>query len=94
MAEPMGLRIARQSTISRPTRTRGTSMESADDGASYGLCMCSGQKCDFLRRYGVHFTSFDSSSLLLHTLFKSIMDHRGYEPKYKQANMRHVSEKA
>eukprot|EP00978_Attheya_sp_CCMP212_P020430 scaffold58467_cov29-Attheya_sp.AAC.1 len=60
MAEHTALRIARQSTISRPTRTRGTSTsESADDGASNGLCMCSaGQKCAFLRRYGVHFTSF------------------------------------
>eukprot|EP00978_Attheya_sp_CCMP212_P034635 scaffold146163_cov62-Attheya_sp.AAC.1 len=37
MAEHTALRIARQSTISRPTRTRSTSMESADDGASNAL---------------------------------------------------------
>eukprot|EP00978_Attheya_sp_CCMP212_P035156 scaffold151290_cov33-Attheya_sp.AAC.1 len=51
MAEHMALCIARQSTVSRPTRTRRTSMESTDDGASNGLCICSGQKCAFLRRY-------------------------------------------
>eukprot|EP00978_Attheya_sp_CCMP212_P032238 scaffold124869_cov38-Attheya_sp.AAC.1 len=34
MAEHTALCIAQQSTISRPTRTRGTSKESADDGAS------------------------------------------------------------
>eukprot|EP00978_Attheya_sp_CCMP212_P023318 scaffold71177_cov52-Attheya_sp.AAC.1 len=39
MAEPTGtaLRITRQSTTSRPTRTHGTSMESSDNGASNGL---------------------------------------------------------
>eukprot|EP00978_Attheya_sp_CCMP212_P049611 scaffold687874_cov67-Attheya_sp.AAC.1 len=36
MAEPTGASIAQQSIISRPTRTRGTYIESADDGASKG----------------------------------------------------------
>jgi hypothetical protein len=42
-----------------------------------GLCMCSGQKCAFLIRYGFHFTTVPLFFFfLLHTLFKEIMDHR------------------